>query len=706
MSPPFSQTRIAGPTAFLSLNTLSVIAIFLVLLCIYVFTSPSVITFEDAGLFQQVCYFGGIAHPPGYPLFTLLCQPFVHLPFAEPLLLGNLLSSIFAAATCCVVFRILVILQHRSFIAVFTALMLGLSNTFWSQAIIIEVYTLNALLCCLLLLFSLHLRQAGERKYLFLLAFTYGLALANHWPLVILFTPGLVILLAGSEKMIMQQILLPLNLVLIGMLFLLGLTPYLSLLWKSDPFISYSGSIDSLEEFVRYIARDSYRGVDNSPSAGISDKLYYSGWLLQQLTTQFGLPAFLLVVAGLVTSFRAQAIQVALGLLFIFAFTSFVLVALLGFDFEFIHQAVFKPYLIPAYIILALWLAIGCQWLYELVCRFMTDTVLRLMTGVIGLVCALPLLGMNFVANDRHDAWLADEYARLVLASLPPDAVLMIYADNQIFPIGYLQSMESIRTDVHLFHTGGVIYHNPVLENLITEDARNEAIAKFVSQTTRPVYQIGVDWLDGVACGLFVKVKPADAAGCIESSGQTQFLEKLLSAYKKGQIIDAHELHFAQQLLLAFSEQYLHEVFDPESHADIDQDRISLMLELQSTFPGKLATLSYVLNNPNVKIDKRMLIEMADAAIRHIPVETGKQFRGQILEYMAFIQQMDSAEIPANLALARHYYEASLDEYFKTSDHRTCALYSINTRMDNVAANTRLALTYDLSSCEVPVQSP
>jgi len=129
------------------------------------------------------------------------------------------------------------------------------------------------------------------------------------------------------------------------------------------------------------------------------------------------------------------------------------------------------------------------------------------------------------------------------------------------------------------------------------------------------------------------------------------------------------------------------------------------LLELQSTFPGKLATLSYVLNTPKINIEKTMLYEMADVAISQIPVETGKQFRGQILEYMAYIQQMDSADMPANLVLAKYYYEASLDEYFITHDQRICALHSINERVGDAAANIQLAQTYDMSSCEMTVQS-
>ena len=46
---------------------------------VYWLTLPPGVTFEDTGLFATVCYNAGIAHPPGYPLHTLLCIPFARL---------------------------------------------------------------------------------------------------------------------------------------------------------------------------------------------------------------------------------------------------------------------------------------------------------------------------------------------------------------------------------------------------------------------------------------------------------------------------------------------------------------------------------------------------------------------------------------------------------------------------------------------------
>ena len=65
---------------------------------LYVATMPRSITFEDAGLFHQVCHLQGIAHPPGYPLFTSICSSLYSLGF-DPIMTGNLISIVFALLT-------------------------------------------------------------------------------------------------------------------------------------------------------------------------------------------------------------------------------------------------------------------------------------------------------------------------------------------------------------------------------------------------------------------------------------------------------------------------------------------------------------------------------------------------------------------------------------------------------------------------------
>ncbi|HXK55440.1 MAG TPA: hypothetical protein PLZ16_02230, partial [Gammaproteobacteria bacterium] len=59
-------------------------------LLLFVATMPESITLEDAGMFQMICHLGGIAHPPGYPLFTQLCSRMMMSPTVTA---GNMVSA-------------------------------------------------------------------------------------------------------------------------------------------------------------------------------------------------------------------------------------------------------------------------------------------------------------------------------------------------------------------------------------------------------------------------------------------------------------------------------------------------------------------------------------------------------------------------------------------------------------------------------------
>ena len=65
-------------------NTAFVLSLVFILFSIYGFTTPKTVTLEDDGLFIMASLDGGVAHPPGYPLFTFLGHLFSYLPLESP----------------------------------------------------------------------------------------------------------------------------------------------------------------------------------------------------------------------------------------------------------------------------------------------------------------------------------------------------------------------------------------------------------------------------------------------------------------------------------------------------------------------------------------------------------------------------------------------------------------------------------------------
>lgn len=70
--------------------------------------APSVSTiFDDSLEFQLVCYLPGIAHPTGYPLYTLLGKLFTYLPLGDVAYRVNLMSAFFASLTASILYATL-----------------------------------------------------------------------------------------------------------------------------------------------------------------------------------------------------------------------------------------------------------------------------------------------------------------------------------------------------------------------------------------------------------------------------------------------------------------------------------------------------------------------------------------------------------------------------------------------------------------------
>lgn len=173
----------------------------------YMITLAPNLTLEDSGELATGSYYAGVPHPPGYPVWTLYTWFFTQIiPF------GNVayrvgISSAFAGATACGLLGLLVsrgssmmlegietlkTIERRwesalCVVSGFVAgMIMGFNGYMWSQAIIVEVYTLSVLslmgvLCCLL-----RWMYAPEaRRYLYFAMLLFGICITNHMSLLL-----------------------------------------------------------------------------------------------------------------------------------------------------------------------------------------------------------------------------------------------------------------------------------------------------------------------------------------------------------------------------------------------------------------------------------------------------------------------------------------------------------------------------------------
>jgi len=193
------------PERFLRSDFIAAALVFLTTLGVYIATLAPNVTLEDSGELITAATKFGVAHPPGYPFWTLSGFIFSHLfPFGNLAWRINLLSALFGAAASGVL-TLLVCHSGRwllqrwvdgtaqatmrplcFYAGIFAGLTIGFSDVMWRQAVIAAVHgTLNALFLNLLLLtFYLWLLEPQKTERLIVMVFVYGLGLTNHHTLI------------------------------------------------------------------------------------------------------------------------------------------------------------------------------------------------------------------------------------------------------------------------------------------------------------------------------------------------------------------------------------------------------------------------------------------------------------------------------------------------------------------------------------------
>ena len=173
-------------------------------------TAPSIVTlFDDSLEFQLVLPTFGIAHPTGYPLFTLLGGLWsrVLFPFGNWAWRANLLSALAAATTVALVYVLasklvaaVVDQPGAAWAGLAAAMAFGLVPIWWAQATLAEVYALHSLLVCAVLVTAIGIERttgpAFDRR-MTLLWFLVGLGVAHHRTIVLVL-PGLAVYLLWS----------------------------------------------------------------------------------------------------------------------------------------------------------------------------------------------------------------------------------------------------------------------------------------------------------------------------------------------------------------------------------------------------------------------------------------------------------------------------------------------------------------------------
>lgn len=451
----------------------------------------------DSGEFQFAAWLGGFTHPTGYPLYLILGWLWTHLlPWADPAWRMNLFSALWggvavglvyllalramAAATpqkaTSVIKRSAGAAWQRRLIAFGAALTFAVTPTFWSQAVVAEVYTLHAAFIAAILLALLAWAERIDdtpgrppidgMAQARLLAVLYGASLAHHRTMLLV-APALAFFVFWTMGAVRLRQLLRSNgraLLILAACFLAPLLLYLYIPLRA-PHVPYfqmalgPGQVlpfyePTLAGFLAHISGSTF-GSALGVQAGLGAAL--TGLALR-LRGEFSWVGVALGLMGLVRLAWLRA-RAWLGL------TGLAFLAIVGFNLVYGIGDIYVFY-IPAYLIWTLWLAIGVAALGGWVLGRMADgkslnTLFAarntqhaarascFLIFLSPLLLALVLLCIYFPQVDRsHDTRARVTWEAILAQPIPQGAALISNDRDEMTPLWYLIYVEGRRTDL------------------------------------------------------------------------------------------------------------------------------------------------------------------------------------------------------------------------------------------------------------------
>lgn len=465
-------------------------AAFVIPVMLWLTTAPRNILWGDGIELTSVAATLGIAHPTGYPTWTLLAHFATWLPVGSAYFRVTLFCLLCMAVACVLLYRLLhrefsavaALRAHAPLAALLSTLLFACCDTVWNHAARVEVYAFAWLLGIALV--SVVARFAANPSSLrgFLGAFfLWGLALTHHL-LAISAAPLLISALVLRVRWLRETAggmkpgpALVRSFGIAAVALLLGLLPllYLPLRASQSPNLNW-GDPSSVERLRWTLSGGDFAGqrlLQETPGNAFTLTTFASHALRRTLVlaTTFGLPApalresepalyfsfvstlALLVLAGFglrrIARVHPGGPSLAVGFAALLAAYAFFLYAYNIPDIA-DYQMGFLG---------LLWISAGFG--VAQVFDQLGDRGRRLVPAALGAATLAVLLcaAANRTQMDRSGVTTPASYAAGLFHALPENAILLTAGDNDIYAAWYAQEVEGLRPDLLVFGTNFVL---------------------------------------------------------------------------------------------------------------------------------------------------------------------------------------------------------------------------------------------------------
>jgi transmembrane protein TMEM260 (protein O-mannosyltransferase) len=466
-------------------------------LLLYVATLSPTTQFWDTSEYLAAAHALGIPHPPGNPLFVILAHAWGLVPLARDYAVRiNLLAAATSAAAAGLWFLIgerwlrpiVPATWPRRLAALAGATVGATTFTVWNQSVVNEkVYTVSVLSIALVLWLAVRWgdQPAATRRdhHLVLIVYLLALTATNHLMGVLAAPAALVYVLATEPRALLSRRLVIAALLVAAV----GTSVYLYVPIRAhfDPYLNEGApttwralqAVLSREQFGKPSVFDNPMFPVGPDNPGHTLVLYGQQLLnyVQYFTWQFGRDwpaaaqralAVVFAALGLMGARRQWQAdrRGALAMTTLVATLTVALVFYLNFKWGYSqpyrgagleHEVRERDYFfIASFAAWGIWVGMGLaalmEWIQEslaaAVPTFAAPRRWALSTPVL-LLALIPLAGNRLTAS-RAGETLARDYARDVLQSVDPYALVVTAGDNDTFPLWYAQEVEGVRRDV------------------------------------------------------------------------------------------------------------------------------------------------------------------------------------------------------------------------------------------------------------------
>ena len=416
--------------------------------------SPTIFV-GDSGELVAAVHTLGIPHPSSYPLYVLTGKLFTLLvPFGSVAYRMSLFSAFFAAGAVGLLYTTARRAGLHPVASVFGASLLAVSPSYWGEANVQRVYSLNAFFVMASIAAFFEWYRCLDRRdarWLYRGFFIAGLGATNHTFMAVQAAAMFAAALVYEPRLTTKVV----RLAAIAGSFGVGLVPYLylPLRARANPPVDW-GSPETIAGFLDVVLRLDYWG--QAWVEGPFDAIRTAGDYVWSFGEELLWLGAALAVAGALTS-RGRDWPRLLPPMVMGA--NLLALVLHGSRTDLF---IWHRYYIPSYVMASLLAAFGCDEL----CR-------RLPRGLRLAPLVLPLAGLFLGVSDfdRRHYRVADDFGRKLLNSLPENAHLSASGDNVLFPLMYLHYVEVVRPDVHLIPQGVLDADRPPLSFRPDEDA-------------------------------------------------------------------------------------------------------------------------------------------------------------------------------------------------------------------------------------------